>query len=321
MRKIWLPLLSVMVVTAVFYFYTTGGRFNDIEKKQIYVFLPSAQNPFWIDVRSGVDAQAQEHRDHLDIVVITSGDLDAASQVEQLKSILARGSADAVVIGLANNQAPAPVIAEYNNAGIPVVMIDTKLDKKAATQSGATWNAFIGSDNLYGGKLAAEVMIDGLRKRGSKEKKVLLIKGSYVHQSAIDRAEGFIEGATGELTVIEREGEWSNTRANELTTGVMLRSPVDGIFASNDDMAMGAIASIINLDLTAEQTPLVIGFDATPVGKEAVNSGSMYASIGQDANGMGAAGVSAALALARGEEVSTERYIPVKVYPESKTPK
>jgi ribose transport system substrate-binding protein len=192
-----------------------------------------------------------------------------------------------------------------------VVLIDTKLDNGAAAEAGAKWDEFIGSDNRLGGKIAAQAMVEALRGKGHR---VLLLKGSYVHHSAIDRAEGFIEGAAGKLNIVERDGEWSRQRATELTLGVMTREPVDGIFASNDDMALGSVAALKSLGVSGADAPIIIGFDATSSGVEAINRDEMYASVKQDTHGMGVAGVSLAQALSYGRDVPKDTLIPVVLY-------
>ncbi|WP_247121658.1 sugar ABC transporter substrate-binding protein [Kordiimonas marina] len=304
--------LAIIAILAVVVISALTFNHKGYEKKQLYVFLPSASNPFWIEVRKGVEAAAKDYSKKFDVRILTAGDMDAANQVEQLQTVLERGKVAAIVLGVANNRAPAPIIAQYNAQNIPVVMIDTDLDKTAAKESGAKWNAFIGSDNRFGGKLAATTMIKALAT--VTEPKVLLIKGSYVHQSAIDRAEGFVEGAGGQLQVIEREGEWSRQRAMELTAGVMARDKVDGIFASNDDMALGAIAALENAGIPKDKRPIVIGFDATSAGKQAISQGDMYASIGQQAGEMGRAGATSAMKLAQGETLKENKIlIPVSV--------
>lgn len=282
-----------------------------VAPKKIVVFLPSADNPFWIEVRRGIESLTTELGDSITLSILTSGDLDAASQIEQLTTVLSRKSADAIVIGIADNRAPAPVIARYNQAQIPVVMIDTKLDIEAANNSNATYDAFIGSDNRLGGVIAAKEMVKKLE--GVSNKSILLIKGSYIHQSAIDRAEGFIAGLAGHWNILDRDGEWSRQRATEITIGVMKRQPVKGIFAGNDDMALGAVAALKSLNLPREKLPLIIGFDATPAGIAAVKEGYMYASVKQDPRGMGRTGVMLAVDLLNGKEIKKETLIPVVI--------
>lgn len=281
--------------------------------KEIVVFLPSADNPFWIEVRRGVEDAATELGKDYKVTILSSGDLDAAAQVEQLSSVLSRGKVDAIAIAIANNRAPAPMIAKYNKAGIPVVMMDTKLEEDAAVTAGASYDVFIGSDNRLGGQKAADEMTNQLKKLGYGNK-VLLIKGDYIHQSAIDRAEGFIEKGKSQLQIIEREGEWSRQRATEITIAVLARETVDGIFTGNDDMALGVIAALKSSGLPKEKLPVVIGFDATSAGMEAIKEGYMYASMKQDPVRMGKAGVVFAKELIIGTpSVEKENMIPVSV--------
>ena len=124
-----LALVAVAVVAVGAYIWVARS-----ETKDIVVFLPSAENPFWIEVRRGVEEAAADLDENYAVTTMASGDLDAASQVQQLKSVLDRGAVDTIVIGVANNRAPAAIITQYNEADIPVVMIDTKLDEDAAKE-------------------------------------------------------------------------------------------------------------------------------------------------------------------------------------------
>jgi ABC-type sugar transport system substrate-binding protein len=309
--------VAMMCVSVALFIGATLNTSYANDRKEIVVFLPSASNPFWIEVRAGAEEAASEHSDKYSVLTMASGDLDASSQVEQLENVLRRHIANAIVIGVANNRAPAALLAEYNNAHIPVILIDTKLDEEAAKQTGAITNAFVGSDNRTGGDKAAKAMVGALKEKG---KRVLLIKGKFVHQSAIDRAEGFEQGAKGRLEIVERDGEWSRQRANEITSGVMSRDPVDGIFASNDEMALGAIAALKNLHLSSDKMPIVIGFDATPAGMDAINNGDMYASVKQNARGMGVDGVNLAIDLLEGKSsVPKETLIPTEIVPKNRS--
>lgn len=312
MTRIFTILLLLVSALAVAFWLFRGADTAPDEEKTIHVFLPSSENPFWIDVRSGAEAAGREN-DSYQVRIQTSGEFDGAQQVEQLRSVLSRGNTDGIVIGLANNSVVAPVVAQYNAADIPVVLIDTELDPEASSRADAKVDAFIGSDNRYGGLLAADTMLEAVSNSDNK-KTVLLIKGSYVHQSAIDRAEGFIEGIGDALRIIERDGEWQRERANEVTLGVLAREPVSGIFASNDEMALGAIAAIESMDLVGDERPIVIGFDATAEGVKAVESGQMHATIRQKSFEMGKSGVEQAIKLASDEVIEDPRVtVPLEV--------
>ena len=65
------------------------------------------------------------------------------------------------------------------------------------------------------------------------------------------------------LKVAVVQAEWKRDRAQELVTSAVSRGQIDGIFANNDDMALGAVAGIRAANLPKSRWPVVIGFDAT----------------------------------------------------------
>jgi ABC-type sugar transport system substrate-binding protein len=276
--------------------------------KRIVVLLPSRDNPFWVEIRSGIEEEKAALGSNYDVQIVTS-ELDAGDQVNQLRDALIR-NVDGVVVGIADSRAPAPVIAQLNKKDIPVVLIDTPLDANAAAAADARPSAFIGSDNRQGGLLAAQAFARVLANTPGP-KRVLLIKGSYVHKSAIDRAEGFVRGAKGHFEVVEREGEWSRQKAVEITSSLVPREHIVGIFASNDDMALGAVAALDNLRLPARNRPLVIGFDATKEGREAIAQGKMYGSIAQQTKMLGQQGLIRLVDVLNHRPVRAEQLVPV----------
>ena len=149
---------------------------------------------------------------------------------------------------------------------------------------------------------------------------VLLIQGSFVHQSAIDRTGGFLDvGRKRGLNITEVQGEWKKDRAQELTaTHFSRRDPeYGGIFANNDDMALGAVNAIQNLgEMYAKKWPIIIGFDATKVALDAIGKGEMHATLEQEAKKMGYEGVMAAVkALKNDSSLKEENWLEVNLVP------
>src|SRR3954467_9750980 len=101
--------------------YMTG-----MPHKRIVVLLPSRDNPFWVEVRNGIEEEKAALGSNYDVQIVTS-ELDAGDQVNQLRDALLR-NVDGVVVGIADSRAPAPVIAQFNKKNIPIVLIDTPLD-------------------------------------------------------------------------------------------------------------------------------------------------------------------------------------------------
>lgn len=316
----WLLVLVVIAVALAAYAFSSG---SSAEKKQVYVFLPSVENPFWLDVREGVEREAKTLGPEYDVRIVTTASTDGSDQIDQMSTAIARGQVDGVVLAPTNDRAPAPLVAQLNRKNVSVVLIDTDLNAEAASQVDAHWDAFIGSDNKLGGQMAAKTIIDALAGTNGN-KSVLLLKGSYVHQSAIDRAEGFIGAAKPSLRIVERGGEWSKQTANEITASQFSREPLSAIFASNDEMALGAVAALRKLEVPQSKWPIIIGFDATADAQTAIRNGYMFASIRQQAEEMGASGLRKLIALIEGRASSdpkTKTLVKVDVVTSANLPK
>ena len=82
---------------------------------------------------------------------------------------------------------------------------------------------------------------------------------------------------------------------------------VKGVFAHNDEMALGALKAI----QSAKKDVKVIGFDATDDALKAVEDGTLAATIAQQPDLMGKTAVETAVKLIAGETVEVS--IPVEV--------
>jgi len=309
-RKVLLFGLPIVILVGLAAFFWL--RRQPPKATNIVVILPSSTNPFWVDVRKGSEQAATELGEGYTVSIQASLDEDANSQVSLLNSFLSRGAVDALVLGPASDIDTVPTVAKYSALKIPVVLIDTELNADALATNQVNVAGFIGSDNVDGGRKAAKEMSEALNGR---LRRVLLIEGLPVHQSAIDRAGGFNEIAkANNLEVVSVNGEWKRDKAQELTASQFSHGKFGGIFASNDEMALGAVAALKALNVPRDQWPIIIGFDATQDGLTAVNSGDMHATVQQDARGLGRNGVLAAVKAMRHDPSLLSRDLrPVKV--------
>lgn len=95
---------------------------------------------------------------------------------------------------------------------------------------------------------------------------------------------------------------------NWLTTG----EPFDVVFANNDEMAIGAIQALkaSNIDMG---DVVVTGVDATEDALASMKAGEIDVTVFQNGGKIGAVGLDAAIALARGESVPRVTYIPFEL--------
>jgi ribose transport system substrate-binding protein len=200
--------------------------------------------------------------------------------------------------------------------GVPVILLDTRINTDALKQAGLQIDSFIGSSNRQGGKLAADVLMSKLPSGGT----VLLLNGVEGHETAAERRIGFLE-ELNELSkeknvtfqVTQRTCNWSRSEAlSTVDAFLALGRTFEGIFAANDEMALGALEAL-RQHSTSKAPNAVIGFDATNEARRAVTEGRLTATIAQDPYSMGVKGVETLNALWEGKKVEADVVIPVQV--------
>ncbi len=83
------------------------------------------------------------------------------------------------------------------------------------------------------------------------------------------------------------------------------------MFAANDEMALGAIRAIEEAGRT--EPLLIVGFDATDDGLDAIKSGRMHATIAQDPKSMGRKAIQLASDAMNNRPVPPQTLIPVRL--------
>uniref|UniRef100_UPI001C5ED96F substrate-binding domain-containing protein n=1 Tax=Nonomuraea rhizosphaerae TaxID=2665663 RepID=UPI001C5ED96F len=144
--------------------------------------------------------------------------------------------------------------------------------------------------------------------------RVVVLQGVPGTSASRERGQGFAEGiaAYPEIQVVARRSAGFD-RAKGLTvmTGLLRAHPgISGVFAENDEMALGAIKALGD---RAGGDVAVVGFDGTPAGLKAVRAGTMAATVVQQPALIGRQAVSAAVKAARGERIDPAVGVPVKV--------
>lgn len=135
----------------------------------------------------------------------------------------------------------------------------------------------ISINNKEGGKIAAEILFKKLQeKRGNHPHKIYILKGNFDHIHSKLRAEGFSEkirnlsSRKASVADFDFVGNWKRSETN-VQFGAWIESHpnerIDGIFACNDEMALGICDSILNLqDFKQKESyanTLIVGFDNT----------------------------------------------------------
>jgi simple sugar transport system substrate-binding protein len=163
------------------------------------------------------------------------------------------------------------VLKEAQEAGKTVVLEDRRID--APEDLYAT---YIGSDFAEEGRKAADEMCKLLE--GSDTKIVWELVGNVGSSAAKDRGQGFRErmGECGIEVTKSQTGNWSITEGKQVTEAWLKETQeVDGIFAQNDEMGLGAIEALKEAGLTPSEDVKVLSVDATAGAFKAMLDGDL----------------------------------------------
>lgn len=292
---------STMLVAAVV--AATAGlgdpavRAGDDEAR-VALSLSTLQNPFFTTLRDG----AQSAADDADIeLIVTDARDDAQTQADDMQNFVTQ-DVDVIIVNPVDSAAIVPSIEAANQADIPVITVDRAADDGEIT-------SHIASDNVLGGRMATEYLIDQLDGSGE----IAHLEGIAGTSAARDRGDGF-EEATGEAPDVEvvasQTANFDRDEGFTVAQNVFQANPeLEGLFADNDEMALGAIEAAREAGLL--ESLVIVGFDAIDDALTAVEAGDMAATIAQQPAEMGRLSVETAAAVIDGETV--EEVQPVEV--------
>lgn len=226
------------------------------EKKDKYVIGMSQCNlgePWRVAMNDQIKMAAEKHPEFE--VIFADAAQDNSKQIADIENFVQMGVD--LIITSPNEATPLTnaVSAAYD-AGIPVILLDRKIDGDKYTQ-------FIGADNVDMGRIAGEYVADTLLPDGGK---VCEIKGLEGTSGGIDRDNGFREGIKKNdkvEIVAENNADWLREKAITVAEEMLqTNDEIDLFLALNDPMAEGAYIAAKNAG--REGDILFVGFDGLP---------------------------------------------------------
>jgi ribose transport system substrate-binding protein len=271
-------------------------------KMTIGVSLLTRTHPFYQDLEAGLKEAAQT--DGYDLI-ITAGEFDVAKQKDQIQDFIVR-KVNAIIVSPCDSKSIGTAIKAANDAGIPVFTADI-----ACLAEGVKVVAHVASDNVAGGRLAAQAIIQALNGSG----KVAIIDHPEV-ESVIQRVKGFEEElakAPGIQIVAKLSGHGVKDQAFRTTEDILQAHPdLTAVFGINDDSALGALAAVEKAGKTGKI--IIVGFDAVPEAREAIKAGKIYADVIQQPRVIGQKTIEAIKTYMSGGTVSPTILIPCALF-------
>jgi len=197
---------------------------------------------------------------------------DVNLQIKQITELVNSGI-DLLIVSPYQIDPIQPVIEEVYKKGIPVILIDRKINSEH-------YSAYVGGDNYEIGKVAATYIANKLNNKG----KIVEILGAQISSPAIERTLGFNETLKNfpDLHNISKiDTEESLEAISDSLTAIIERDPdIGAVFAFNDDYAYNASNAISNSTIT--KNLLIVGIDGLPSqggGIELVEKGVLTATL------------------------------------------
>ncbi|MQA77250.1 MAG: substrate-binding domain-containing protein [Streptosporangiales bacterium] len=216
-----------------------GGQKIDL-KKDVVGFSQSEKeaNPFRIAETKSIRDEAKKLG--IEKLRVTNAQSQFSKQISDVQQLIAQG-AKLLVIAPLNSDGWDPVLKQASAKKIPIITIDRQINADPC----ADYLTFIGSDFYEQGKRAADQMIEALGGKG----KVAILLGAPGNNVTTDRTKGFKdrmkEKAPGVKIGFEQTGEFAREKGQQVTEQLIQSTPdIGGIYAENDEMALGAVTAL-----------------------------------------------------------------------------
>jgi len=286
------PLLAI-VPGLVMVLLGSCGRSTQSKTLDITLVAKALDSEWWQRVKAGAEDAAKANPDVRLAVLAPEREVNIDQQVSILEDQVTKRVA-ALAVAPTGAAEVVPVLDRAHAAGIPVVIFDTDVNWSSKV-------SYVGSDNRRAGQIAGEYIVKLLGGRG----KVAVIRGILGVLTHEDRVAGFreaIRNAAGMDCVSVQPANSERALGMSVMENMLTGYPdLRAVFATNDQMALGAVEAIAARNLTGKIA--VVGIDATSEAVRAVAAGRLAADVAMYPEALGRSAVEAAIKAVRGEHV------------------
>lgn len=276
-----------------------GGQAASSEKGAVLgVAIRTLTNPYQANYKVGADMFAKVAG--LEDVILTC-EGSSEKQVNDIKSLVARTGGNCVFFIDPNEATDAVAIGKaLSDAGVYYVTWWNKPEDLKVWDS-KYWVAHISYDGLSAGEFMGTELFKTFKTPG--QGKIIALQGMLANSIAQDRFKGLqnaLAKNTGVKMVAYESADWDRSKAYEKTKNMLVANPdIDGIWAANDNMALGALEALRDAKLTGKVK--VVGCDGVDEMFDAIKNGEAAATVYNDAKYQAGIGLSIALAAKQGK--------------------
>ena len=286
-------ILNLFVVLMVMLALTGCGASNTANTHEptmkIGVVVKALNSDYWKSVELGAKAAGEKYGVNV-TVLGPNAETDVTGQISMIEDLITK-KVNALVVAPSQAASAIPVFNKAKENKIPVILADTD----------ANWNdkaSFVGTGNYNGGKIAGEY----LAKKLGGNAKIIILRGALGDPTHDERANGCIEAlkAAGlEVVAIQPANSERAMGVTVMENIIQSKQSFDGIFATNDEMALGAEQAL----KAAKSKAPIVGFDGSMDALSSIKAGELDASIAQSPYNIGFKGVETAIKAVKGESI------------------
>lgn len=288
---------SLVAIISMSFFIGCSNRKSD---KKVGIVLSTLNNPFFVSMKEGAEKEAEKLG--FELIVLDSQN-DPAKERSNVEDLIQLGVV-ALLINPTDSDAVVKSVEVANEANIPVITLDRQ-------SNGGEVTSHIASDNIKGGAMAAEFVLEKLGTEANIN--VVELQGIPGASATRDRGAGFhsiLDDKTNVKFVSSQAADFDRQKGLSVMENILQgNSDVQVVFAHNDEMALGAAKAIGTSNVKA----MVTGFDGNEDALDAVEKGEMIATVAQQPDLIGALGVELALKIYNGEAVDKEIAADLKI--------
>ncbi|AZN73254.1 ABC transporter substrate-binding protein [Georhizobium profundi] len=214
-----------------------GASAQDAETAVIGVSIPAATHGWAggmnFHAQATIDA-LEERYENLDFVLSTAS--DPGQQVSDIEDMMATRNIDALVVLPFESEPLTGPVSRVKEAGKWVTVVDRGLAQENIE------DLYVAGDNPGFGRVAGEFFVERMPEGG----KIVVLRGipTTIDNERVQAFEAAIEGSGIEILGMEH-GNWNRDDSFEVMQDFLSRYPeIDAVWASDDDMAVGAIEAI-----------------------------------------------------------------------------
>jgi ribose transport system substrate-binding protein len=302
MTKATLALLAALTACGGSGSRHRGSQASADQPLTIAVIPKGTTHEFWKSIHAGaIQASRELSAQGPPVKIIWKGPLredDREQQIQVVEGFLSQG-VQGIVLAPLDDRALVRPVDEARRAGVPTVIIDSRLESDAVV-------SFVATDNHKGGQLGARRLGELLGGKG----KVLLLRYAEGSASTNERERGFLEELRSNypgIALVSTDQYAGPTRetAKRAAENLLNRYGGElqggGIFTPNESSTIGMLLALQDVGLAGKVR--FVGFDASAILIEAIRARQLDGVVVQNPTRMGYLGVKTMVAHLRGTPV------------------